>query len=205
MPNIQCSTCVSDNVDGSCGRGYPSAKACLGGGLMYTLWEKKPNLEILNSCYSCSEVKVCDGICVKRVNNTITHSTPKTSQNGSDFVYKFDSGKTDMSLLEMIPNALRAFCDLSAFGEKKYKRGSFIDVPNARRRYTAAMWRHYFKEGCDTVPEFDSEEGGSSMAHDIHTMWNAIIRVECRLRGLPLGKDDEPRTDEEAKAEGRYF
>lgn len=99
-----------------------------------------------------------------------------------EFLYKSDSGKTDMSLLLYFPRALEAVCKASEVGCEKYTRGSFKDVPNARRRYTAAMLRHFLAEGEDE-PEIDSETG---LYHDIHTAWNALCRLELRLRGLPL-------------------
>lgn len=99
-----------------------------------------------------------------------------------EFVYKSDSGKTDMSLLLYFPKALEAICKASEAGCVKYVRGSFKDVPNARRRYTAAMLRHFLAEGEDE-PEIDEETG---LYHDIHTAWNAVCRLELRLRGLPL-------------------
>ena len=95
-------------------------------------------------------------------------------------IKKADQGKTDMSLLEYFPLALEALCKVSEFGCKKYERGSFKDVPNARSRYTSAMLRHHFQEGTGDTPELDAE---MELPHDLMTMWNAICRVELRLRG----------------------
>lgn len=106
------------------------------------------------------------------------------SHIGPEFVYKSDDGKVDMSLLEYFPNALRAVCQVSEFGCKKYERGSWVNVPNGRKRYTAAMIRHYLLEG-DDEPEIDEETG---FPHDMAVAWNALCRLELRLRGFPAGK-----------------
>ena len=94
---------------------------------------------------------------------------------------KFDNGKTDLSLLEYFPLALTAICKVSEFGNYKgYLRGSYKDVSDARRRYTAAMLRHYFAEGPITEePQIDPE---SNLPHDYAVAWNALCRLELRLR-----------------------
>lgn len=107
----------------------------------------------------------------------------KTCSNPPGKEMKYDQGKVDMSFLEYFPNALEALCRVSEAGCKKYERGSFTQVKNARRRYTGAMLRHYFQEGSGDEPEIDEETG---LEHDLMTMWNAICRVELRLLGMKL-------------------
>ena len=94
---------------------------------------------------------------------------------------KYDLGKVDLSFLEYFPLALEAVCKVSTFGgDKGYIRGSFKDVPDYRRRYTAAMLRHYFKEGpIDQEPNIDLESG---LPHDYAVAWNALCRLELRLQ-----------------------
>lgn len=114
------------------------------------------------------------------IDDPIPHeNTPVKAQ---EFVHKSDMGKTDMSLLAYFPRALEAICKQSEFGCQKYERGSFKDVKNARRRYTAAMLRHFLAEG-ENEPEIDEETG---LEHDIATAWNAVCRLELRLRGYKL-------------------
>jgi len=120
-----------------------------------------------------------------------TESDPRQDAPEKDTTFRFkaDSGKVDMSLLEYFPNALKAICAQSEHGCEKYLRGSWKDVPNARRRYTAAMWRHFLDEGPDNEPRIDigtKEEPGSGMPHDVATAWNAMARLELRLRGYSL-------------------
>lgn len=113
-------------------------------------------------------------------------ATPEDPPIDDKSVKKADLGKTDMSLLEYFPLALEALCKQSEAGCVKYARGSFKDVPDARRRYTAAMLRHYFQEGPGDTCAIDEETG---LEHDIATMWNAVCRVELRLRGFKLDSD----------------
>lgn len=103
----------------------------------------------------------------------------------SDKEMKFDTDKVDMSLLEYFPKALEAICEVSMKGCDKYARGSFDSVPDGRRRYTAAMFRHYFQEGSQSFPKLDEELG---LPHDYMTAWNALCRLELRLRGKKLGE-----------------
>jgi hypothetical protein len=123
-------------------------------------------------------------------NDMMPHTEPdgelyiKPEDRGDDM--KHDTGKTDMSLLEYFPLALEALCKVSEKGCIKYTRGSFDSVPNGRRRYTGAMQRHYYQEGPGDTPELDEE---LQLPHDFMVMWNAVCRVELRLRGQKLPKD----------------
>ena len=103
-------------------------------------------------------------------------------KNASDG-HKYDHGKTDMSFLDYFPLALEAVCKVSQFGgDKGYIRGSFDEVPDARKRYTAAMLRHYLAEGSiEGEPSIDPESG---LPHDFAVAWNALCRLELRLRNL---------------------
>ena len=95
---------------------------------------------------------------------------------------KYDQGLTDMTYLNYFPLALEAVCKVSMFGaDKGYDRGSFSDVPNAVPRYTAAMLRHWLKEGAGEEINKDPESG---LPHDFAVAWNALCRLELRLRKL---------------------
>ncbi|HXC76808.1 MAG TPA: dATP/dGTP diphosphohydrolase domain-containing protein [Candidatus Acidoferrum sp.] len=91
---------------------------------------------------------------------------------------KFDEGKVDLTFLaEYFPLACEAVCRVSMYGEQKYKaRGGWHAVPDGFVRYTRAMWRHLFaeEEGID-------EE--SDQPHIAMTAWNALARLELKLRG----------------------
>ena len=89
---------------------------------------------------------------------------------------KLDYGKPDTSLLLMFGKALIAVAEVGTFGAAKYTRGGWLDVEDGITRYTAALLRHVFAE--DTEP-MDPDSG---LYHDAHAAWNALARLELRLR-----------------------
>lgn len=103
---------------------------------------------------------------------------------------KLDHDKVDMSLLEFLPNALLEVCRVMDYGQTKYTRGGFLEVPNAQQRYTAAMWRHWLHECLgDTYdtgdPFYDTKEGSrfkGKLRHDAQVAVNALFRLEIELR-----------------------
>lgn len=91
--------------------------------------------------------------------------------------FKDDDGKVLMGTLLEFPLALAAVAEVATFGANKYTRGGWESVPNARVRYTDAMMRHLLAgEGAD------DGTGGSRLLHEAHFVWNAIARLELRLR-----------------------
>lgn len=102
---------------------------------------------------------------------------------------KLDHDKIDMSLLELVGSALTEVARVMDYGQTKYTRGGFLDVPNAVTRYSAAMLRHYFAEQESKYDEgdpfYDTEKGlpfKGTIRHDAQVVVNAIFRLECRLR-----------------------
>ena len=96
---------------------------------------------------------------------------------------KVDAGKPDASLLLMFGKALRAVAEVGTFGAQKYTRGGWQYVDDGRRRYTAALLRHVFEE------EYDDLDADSGLYHDAHAAWNALARLELRIREI----DDSAR------------
>lgn len=91
---------------------------------------------------------------------------------------KDDDGKVDLTLVtEGFPRALIAVAELSMFGAKKYGRHNWHHVADGYNRYTKAMLRHYLDEA---VTEVDND---SELQHIVHTVWNALARLELHLRG----------------------
>lgn len=86
---------------------------------------------------------------------------------------KFDDGKVLAGVLFEFRMALFAVAEIGTFGAKKYKRGSWVDVPNARVRYYDALWRHLLEEGNDLE---------SGLLHKAHLAWNALADLELTLR-----------------------
>ena len=89
---------------------------------------------------------------------------------------KLDGDKPDTSLLLMFPRALLAVSEVGTFGAKKYTRGGWREVADGYIRYTAAMLRHLF-QGADE--EYDEDSG---LQHDAQVAWNALARLEIKLR-----------------------
>ena len=89
---------------------------------------------------------------------------------------KYDAEKPDLSLLQLFSESLNAIGKLAEFGARKYSRGGFLKVPDGYRRYTAALIRHWLKEPTEIK---DPETG---LEHDIAVAWNAMARLELRLR-----------------------
>jgi len=111
-----------------------------------------------------------------------------TAPNQHEPGAKLDQDKVDMSLLNFIHNALFEVCRVMDYGQVKYSRGGFLEVPNAHNRYTAAMFRHWYNEffaKYDDDPFYDTEEGArfkGTIRHDAQVAVNALFRLEHALR-----------------------
>lgn len=92
---------------------------------------------------------------------------------------KLDDGKPDASLLGMFGKALLAVSAVGTFGARKYTRGGWVSVPDGFQRYTAALWRHLLGEG------YEAADADSGLPHEAHAAWNALARLEIKLREDP--------------------
>lgn len=75
---------------------------------------------------------------------------------------KFDSGKTDWSLLPWL--SAEKIVKVLMFGAEKYERDNWRTVPNGKIRYFSALIRHlvqHFALG----EKFDKESGLTHLAH----------------------------------------
>ena len=94
---------------------------------------------------------------------------------------KHDQGKPiDGVLFQDFPRALMAVASLASFGADKYERGSWLTVENGHQRYTDAIARHMLDEYVEAA---DEETG---LGHDVAIAWNALARLELRLRGKKI-------------------
>lgn len=115
------------------------------------------------------------------------------SVDGSSKIYtqvgiKDDSAKMDLTYLFDFKNALEEVCRVARGGDKKYTqlsgkpaRGNWLIVPDGFSRYTAALMRHLMasaKEDSDG----DMDEWEKGITHDAQVAWNALTRLELRLR-----------------------
>ncbi len=109
---------------------------------------------------------------------------------------KNDMGKMDLSLLQLLPNALLEVSRVMDYGQNKYTRGGFLFVIDAPKRYTSAMLRHWFKEAVEKFdtgdPFYNTEKGApfkGTIRHDAQVAVNALFRLECTMREEQM--DDE--------------
>ena len=81
---------------------------------------------------------------------------------------KYDGDKPQMDLVPL--SSVYAVAQVLTFGAKKYSEDGWKDVPNARKRYTAAMLRHLtlLQEG----EEIDEDSG---LPHLDHVACNALF------------------------------
>jgi len=97
---------------------------------------------------------------------------------------KLDAGKQPiaMGVFGYFPNALLAVADVSAYGAKKYDLDyvdkNWMRVTDGIPRYTDALGRHLIKEAIDPL---DDESG---LHHDAMAAWNALARLELRIRNI---------------------
>lgn len=91
---------------------------------------------------------------------------------------KDDSDKPIAGALLDFSRALTEVSKLSTFGAAKYSRSSWLEVDNGQERYTDAMVRHLLLEATE---DLDPE---TSINHDVAVVWNALARLELRLRDL---------------------
>lgn len=91
---------------------------------------------------------------------------------------KLDKGKVDIwsGAIDYFPRALEAIARVSEVGARKYSWKGWEKVPDGFRRYTAALMRHIVKESRE---EIDADTG---LLHAEQTAWNAMARLELKLR-----------------------
>lgn len=105
------------------------------------------------------------------------YDAPKTPDAPDDYhAKKFDGGKSRMDLLPWA--ALVEVGRVLEYGCRKYAEDSWQDVPDARKRYLAAMFRHAaaIQDGEDIDPE-------SGLHHAAHMACNALFVCWLTLKG----------------------
>jgi len=92
---------------------------------------------------------------------------------------KLDAGKPCIyrGAIDYFPRAIESVASVSTFGASKYAWKGWETVPEGFERYSDAMVRHLIAEG---KGEFlDSDSG---LLHAAHAAWNALARLELKLR-----------------------
>jgi hypothetical protein len=70
-----------------------------------------------------------------------------------------------------------AVSEVATFGAKKYSRGGWLKVKDAKQRYQAAGLRHTLKRNAG-----ESIDQDSKLLHLAHEAWNALAVLELHLR-----------------------
>ena len=98
--------------------------------------------------------------------------------------YKHDVGKPDFSLIPLC--ALAGVARVMQYGNTKYRRDSWRDIPDARNRLLAAMLRHLSEHQYGN--RMDDESG---LPHIDHVVTNAIMLAwHCRQPVAPSGEPE---------------
>ena len=90
---------------------------------------------------------------------------------------KLDAHKRQAgSILSHFSGALEALVAVGDFGAQKYSLHGWESVPDGRRRYYDALWRHILAATRETV------DPDSGIPHLHHALWNlaAIIEMDSR-------------------------
>lgn len=72
---------------------------------------------------------------------------------------------------------LLEIASLMEFGQRKYERSSWLEVPDGFNRYSDAMMRHYLQSF------YELKDRESGYYHLTCVAWNAMCRCELFLRG----------------------
>lgn len=85
---------------------------------------------------------------------------------------KLDAGKPCAGILLEFSRALLSVSELGTYGIRKYARGSWKHVPDAKTRYTDALLRHLLKRDIEPI---DPDTG---LSHAVAVAWNALALLE---------------------------
>lgn len=97
---------------------------------------------------------------------------------------KYDGGKAPVfrGAIDYFPRAIEQVAVVSAFGASKYAWKGWQDVPEGFERYSDALVRHL-----TATAKGETADGDSGLLHEAHAAWNALARLEFKLRELENG------------------
>jgi hypothetical protein len=106
----------------------------------------------------------------------VTHDSEDKIARGA---IKYDGEKPAIfrGALDYFPRAIEAVAAVSTFGARKYAWKGWQDVEDGISRYSDALVRHLIAQGKGELVDDDS-----GLLHDAHLAWNALARLELRLR-----------------------
>ena len=112
---------------------------------------------------------------------------------------KLDDGKLLAGVcIGDFSNALIEVAKVTTHGAKKYTIGGWLHVPEGRRRYTDAMYRHLLREATGEVLDEDSK-----LRHFAHVCWNALAVLELSLRERSHEQTVNARRDVPSRQKGK--
>lgn len=99
---------------------------------------------------------------------------------------KLDAGKVRPALvIQGFRKALLAVSEVGTFGAAKYTDNGWKSVPDGRKRYEDALYRHLLAEGVDEQ---------SRLPHLAHAAWNLLAMLELEQQHLDdLYESQRPR------------
>jgi hypothetical protein len=94
---------------------------------------------------------------------------------------KYDGNKPSVwrGAVDYFPRALEQVAAISTFGARKYAWKGWEKVSDGFSRYSDALLRHIIAESRGELVDKDSE-----LLHAAHAAWNALARLELKLREL---------------------
>jgi hypothetical protein len=94
---------------------------------------------------------------------------------------KYDGGKAPVfrGALDYFPRAIESVAAVSAFGATKYAWKGWQDVSEGFERYSDALVRHL-----TATAKGEATDGDSGLLHEAHAAWNALARLELKLREI---------------------
>lgn len=101
-----------------------------------------------------------------------------TGRKPNDPGAKLDQGKNRLGLVMFgFARALQEVGKVGTYGAQKYSDNGWMEVPDGKRRYTDAMFRHLMKEAAGEEIDPDTQ-----LLHAAQTAWNSLSRLELMLR-----------------------
>ena len=91
---------------------------------------------------------------------------------------KLDAEKPRVGLvMDGFALALLEVAKVGTYGAKKYSDNGWMAVKDGEARYKDAMLRHALQAGSEECDQ------GSGLLHDAQVAWNALAKLELKLRG----------------------
>lgn len=107
-------------------------------------------------------------------NNNSLKNEPLNSANGTGM--KYDNGKLLMTLVS--PQFVDGVAEVLTFGAEKYEPNSWQSVPDAKRRYEDALYRHW-----NAYLKGETTDKESGLSHLKHLACNAMFLLHFEQKG----------------------